>query len=390
MAAPNAAPNTAYGDVYDDAPIDADFETSPVGARTRRRPARRNRNARLTDVIVGCILAAGGGAIAAIAVSGSDSGGALGPLLVDIAALKRDVAALRDTQQRSDGDLADLRAHIAAQAERIAAREAGELAQRDELSALAAQLTTLVGATPSPTAIRNPLGALIERLDQLEKRLAADAAAPQTTAQLEISFQDISTRLAALDAANAAIAQRLEGYQGALARPAQSGAPSSLASAIVAADPSRMAEALARLHDATLGGAPFASQQGQLASLAPLDPDIAALAPIARAGAPNAEQIRRSFERIAREIAAPVEARTADDGLLWLRTAFTGAALERRDTLTSILAVRRLLARDDLRAAAATALPPAFAAWRETLRRRIALDVLLERLHARGSSSSGG
>lgn len=389
------------------APIDAEFETNAASharARSRTRPAaKRSRNITSIELVTGCVAAAIAGAVAAIAVVGSGSGVSTGPMAIDLAALKRSSAELAARNSQDAESLAVLRARIDAEADRIAAREAADLNLREELAALAAQVSALSGAgagkpgLAGASAAMSPIGVLLARIEKLEGRAAADSAQPQTGPQLQRALQDMSGRLAALDAANAAMGDALgkqgqtiarldASLAGALvaspARPATPAGGPAAATALAAPQP-RLAEALARLEDAARSGYSFASQQGQLASLAPLDPDIAALATIARSGAPNAEQLRRSFEAIARPITDRLAARTLDDGLNWLRTAMSGVALERADGLRPLAAARTALGRNDLAAAADAGLPPEFAAWRETVRRRRQLDMLLERLHAR-------
>jgi hypothetical protein len=323
-------------------------------------------------------------------------------MAIDVAALKRTAAELAARNDQDAENVALLRARIDAEADRIAAREHADLNVRDELAALARQISALSGAGEPATpvganAALSPLGVLLGRIERLEAQAAADGAQPQTGPQLQRTLQDLSARIAALDAANAALADNLARQNQMVAqletglangrepRPGRSAAATSSPAEATAlsSHPLRLADALLRLEDVAGRGVSFASQQGQLASLAPLDPDIAALGPIAREGAPTAGQLRRSFEAMAAPISARVAARTSDDGLNWLRAAMTGAALERSDELAPLAAVRAALDRSDLAAAADAPLPPEFAAWRESVRRRRHLDMLLERIHAR-------
>ena len=392
------------------APIDAEFETTAAGgarAKPRARPAaspKRSRSITLLELVGGCIAATIAGAAMAIAVVGSGSGVSTGPLAIDVGMLKRRAADIAARNEQAMQDIAALRARLDAGADRIAARETAELGLREELATLTAQMSALAGAAPAGQAAggasagMSPLGSLIGRMDRLEGQLAADATQPQTGPQMQRALKDLADRLAGLDAANATLAETLNqrtatiaSLQAGLAdasaqlvalRP-QAGRMTVAAVGDLPAPQPRIAEALARLEETARRGVPFASQQGQLASLAPLDPDIAALATIARSGAPNAEQLRRQFEAIAGPIEAEVQGRTGDDGLNWLRTAGTGVALERSDSLAPITAARTALSAAHLTAAAAAPLPPAFAAWRDAVRRRLRLDALLARLHAR-------
>jgi hypothetical protein len=200
-----------------------------------------------------------------------------------------------------------------------------------------------------------------------------DAASASLSNKLNQRTQQIASLEAGLASANAQLAGRPASRAGALAEATSPAPPQP-----------RIAEALVRLEEAARGGVSFASEQGQLASLAPLDPDIAALASIAREGAPNLEQLRRSFEALAAPIEREITRRTGDDGLNWMRTALTGVALERADGLAPLVATRAALVRGEPKAIPAD-LPPAFAAWREGVGRRRRLDAVLERLHARQS-----
>lgn len=423
----------------DPEPIDAVFETAgddrpsaraaidAADARPASPPrARRSRSVTLTELMLASTAAAILGAVAAIAVTGASSGSSTGTLAQEIDTLSHGQTGLVARTDQTGADIVTIRSRLDAGDEQFAQRLAGERALTTELAALTAQVSALIGVgdgqpVPGATANASPLGALLGRINRLERIVRDDADAPRTTRQMQRTLNRLSEQAADLSRTADQLTAGLNRQQSALtaletglvaangdiaalraARPASpASAPAAEgAAALPVGDPVLAAAAVARtLHAlsaveaAARAGRPFVNRQRALAILMPGDRDVAALAEIAARGAPSLDRLRRDFAVAARR-ADEAAARRSDDGWNWLRAAVSGViALDRpgdadEAVATAIQSARRSIEVGDARGAVDAldglgAVPPAFGPWRLRALRRIELDERLAILNAR-------
>jgi hypothetical protein len=337
-------------------------------------------------------------------------------------------------------DVVELRARLDAQSDRLDRQDAGERALRAEIAAVTNQLSALSGAgagepVPGATANNSPLGALLTRIGKLERIVADDAEAPQTTRQMQRVVSDLEDQVTALEEANARLSTALDQRQvaitalangietlsaevrvlrgeaaarqrlgmdlGVLRKPAVDLTKAPAVNASSAAADAKAIRALSTLESVARKGGAFMPEQQALAALLPQDADVAALGGIAPRGAPTLDQLRRDFDAAARTAERAI-ADHPDDGWNWLRASVPGSsnrpgeavmagaailrearsALETGDVSASITAVERLPPR-------AVAI---FTAWRDKALRRVDLDQRLAELNRRlvGTAPSKG
>ncbi len=396
-------------------PIEAEFEPAngaPEPARPKRKiapPPMRSRSASLPELLIASIAASALGALVAIIVSNASSGAPTGTLAREIDTLSRTQTELAARADQAAGDIVTMRTKLDAQADRLAQQDAAEGALRGEISTIASQVSALAGAgdgkaAPGATAAATPLGALLARINKLEEANADANASPRTQAQVQRAITDLSNRVTALNEANATLAAALDKRQAALTALeagmqtlntdlATHGAQVDGAQVAAATGESRTLRALSALETTAQKGMPFVEQQQVLAALVPQDQSVAALAELARRGAPTLDQLRRDFD------AAVLTADQPDDGWNWLRTAFVGVvdfkaapaspadadlfrkarrALEAGDAHGAVTAVDRLSANTG----------GLLRSWRDQAARRADLDQKLKDLNARLAGST--
>ena len=156
----------------------------------------------------------------------------------------------------------------------------------------------------APTAQSN--AELDQRLDAIEALInapiatsAADGAADPTTARvfaLQASLRDVETRLGQMPSSAEVSALVAE------VRRLQEELPSVAAEARSAATAARASYAVVAASEAARASGPFEQAHSALAALLPNDPNVAALAPLARTGAPTRGELRERFVRLDNEI----------------------------------------------------------------------------------------
>ncbi|MBI1361781.1 MAG: hypothetical protein GC155_16015 [Alphaproteobacteria bacterium] len=402
-------------------PIDAEFETaadaeagtgaarSPRGAR----PARRSHTVTLPELLVASAAAAVLGALGAITVSSAGGGASTGTLAQELDTLTASGADLADRAQQSANDIAAVRTRLEAQADRLGQREADDQSIKTELAAISGQLSALAGTgdgrpVEGATASQTPLGALLARMTRLEDQVREASEAPQTTRQMQQAIHDLSVQIASLEEANTQLTASLNQRQAALtaletgllnagaARGTSDAGPSADTRArtpVAAVAESQKIRAVSAIETAARSGRPFRNAYKTLALLSPRDPDVAALADIARRGGPTISDLRRGFARSARK-ADWIAARQSDDGWNWLRSAVSGVVRFERpgagpEAEGMIREAQRAMDVGDLRGAVdavdAVTGPTAgaFHDWRLQALRRAELDERLDVLNAK-------
>ena len=154
--------------------------------------------------------------------------------------------------------------------------------------------------------------------------------------------------------------------------------------------------ALSAIEAATRRGDGFAPAHGRLADALPGDPDVEALERFAREGAPTVTQLRQSFDEVEEAALRADVGGQSDDGLGWLRRAFSGVVVVRRSdgsevgsTADTVAVARRHLSRSDLRAAVETLETLegpsrlAVADWLTNAKRRLDLEARLDDIRLR-------
>ena len=413
--------------------IEAEFE--PTGgepseeAHKRAFTAPRSRMVRLPELLIFSGAAAVLGAVMAIVVTNANSGAGTGTLAREIDAINRAQTELTLRADQMSSDVVTLRSRIDSQAEKLARQDTDEATLRTEIATVASQVSALSGAGPgsgqsgtTALAANTPLGVLLSRINRLENVIADDAAAPQTTRQMQRAFADVSQRVDELNQANATLTEALNKRQAALSAleiglESLSNDMDSIRGRVVAnqkigeglgivrksaalsalsrppefpADESKTIRALSSLETAAQRGVPFLPQQQVLASLLPQDSGVADLQELARIGAATPEALRRDFNTAARS-AERIAAERTDDGWNWLRPATPPPAVRGADVETAdlIADARRALDMGDTRGAVEyvdgiTGAPAkAFARWRDEALRRAELDQRLHTLNQR-------
>lgn len=172
-------------------------------------------------------------------------------------------------------------------------------------------------AAPRPNgpeqAARN-LGALNERVAAMEG-LAAERDRTLTAIQRHLKELDASyARLSGLLAERASAAEvqslraELTGLKGSVAANATQ--------ALAAGEAARAAFALAALSEAAQRSGPFPEQHKALAAALPQDADVAALAPLARVGAPSIADLQGRFASLETELDRALRQQEAGSGLI--------------------------------------------------------------------------
>lgn len=169
----------------------------------------------------------------------------------------------------------------------------------------------LDSALPQPGTIADPANAesaaaLDARIDALEGVINAplgEAASAggeaNTTARvfaLQANLRDVEGRLAQMPSSEQTAALTAE------VRRLQEELPAVAAEARAAATAARASYAVVAASEAARSSGPFEQAYTSLAALLPNDPNVAALAPLARTGAPTRAELRERFERIDTEI----------------------------------------------------------------------------------------
>ena len=162
--------------------------------------------------------------------------------------------------------------------------------------------SSVAGAPPAGEA-----AALDQRLDRIEAIVnapLAEAASGQTgdagTAArvfaIQAGLRDVETRLGTMPSTAEVAALVTE------VRRLQEDLPAVAAEARAAATASRAAFAVAAAAEASTSSGPFEQSYASLAALLPNDPNVVALAPLARTGAPTKAELRERFARIDNDI----------------------------------------------------------------------------------------
>lgn len=160
------------------------------------------------------------------------------------------------------------------------------------------------GQTPA-----NPesAAALDARLDAIEALVntplavaasgeAGDAGTAARVIALQAGLRDVETRLGTLPSSQEVTALVAE------VRRLQEELPAVAAEARAAATAARASYAVVAAAEASRSSGPFEQAHAALAALLPNDPNVAALAPLARTGAPTRIELRDSFGRLDNEI----------------------------------------------------------------------------------------
>lgn len=425
-------------------PIEAEFEptgsTRDSAASGSGVKAMRRRQIGWMELGGGMVVAALAGAGISTVMNGGATGSSTGPLARDVNALTTEQQALTTRADQVSQELVALRARVDAQADQLAARQAGEQEMRLELDEAMSQIGVLTGegetGDVSSVSSNTPLGRLLARIDSLEATISEEASSPQTTRQMQRSLRNLTQRVEALDEASvdlttaserrrasiAALEQGLERIQaefnsmrqqfasvedveteiGAVRQSVTALAESTEAERapiIAAAEESRAIRAIAALETAANKGGAFVQQHRTLAGLFPDDPDVEALREIARRGAPTLEQLRTEYSRAA-DRAEQIAAGQVNDGWGWLRGAMSGIVTVRRTdadqaTLDIIERARAALSRGEVAEAVETIetldgeAAQAMNGWLANANRRAELDDRLASINERLLSPAG-
>ncbi|MDX2274105.1 MAG: mitofilin family membrane protein [Hyphomonadaceae bacterium] len=171
-----------------------------------------------------------------------------------------------------------------------------------------AALDETFGATTAPQAAASAdAGQLDTRLDRIEAIMNAPLAAAAsgevgeagTAARvfaMQAGLRDVETRLSQMPSTEQVTALVAE------VRAMQEQLPAIAAEARQASIASRAAFALTATTEASSTSGPFEQSYASLQALLPEDPNVVALAPLARTGAPTRAELRDRFERIDNDI----------------------------------------------------------------------------------------
>lgn len=169
--------------------------------------------------------------------------------------------------------------------------------------ALPASAATAATAQPTPQSLTQ----LDTRLDQVEALLnsplpaavsgaTSDSGTVGRVIALQAGLRDVQGRLSQMPSTEQ-VAQLVTEV-----RALQEQLPAVAAQARTASEAARAAFAVAAAADASSHSGPFEESVASLAALLPDDPNVAALAPLARVGAPTRGELRDRFERIDNDI----------------------------------------------------------------------------------------
>lgn len=161
---------------------------------------------------------------------------------------------------------------------------------------------SVAGASPSAGE-----GTLDTRLDRIENLLntplaqaangeAGDAATYSRVVALQSGLRDVETRLQNMPSTESVTQLVAE------VRRLQEELPAVAQQARTASEAARAAFAVAAMTEATANSGPFEQSYASLQALLPEDPNVAALAPLARTGAPTRIELRDRFDRLDNEI----------------------------------------------------------------------------------------
>ena len=231
--------NTENTDTSAKEPEPIDAESEPADDNPSETASGGKSGVGFTSLVIASSAAAlAGGAIGVVA-SGSSG---VDTAKFAPAEISQPITRLEVTQkdlvqrlQAAEGTLTELDARADGATERIdialEAREQGELSLRNELDALTQQLSVLLGdgassdvetdTTEAPdgsaVAAPSPLKQLIDRINTLETRLAADADGPDTPAKLQRALRDLTVRVDDAETANDDLQRAIETRAQALA-----------------------------------------------------------------------------------------------------------------------------------------------------------------------------
>jgi hypothetical protein len=402
-------------------PIDAEFEpadgTEPKRKRRIGPRPMRSRSVSLTQLLIAMSLSTVVGSTVAIIVSNASSGAPTGTLAREIDGLVRAQGDLTARAEQTAIDVVSLRSRLDAQGERLDQQDAVELALRDDLTALASQLSAVSGvgdgqAPLDASAAKTPLGVLLGRINRLESIVAEDSTAPQTTREVQRAIAELSSQVAALDLANTTLVEAFDRREAALAaletgmQAVASGLTPKgavpVGQAVAAAAPppilaatarSQAIRALSALEAAAKTDQPFLKEHGALAGLLPDEAELISMAGAATTGLPTLAQLRTDFDAASNR-ALRIATDESDDGWNWLRTSFTGLVdFAPSDLVASnaeiVRNARRQLELGNVRGAveATTSITgraaDAFRNWRNQALSRAALDEELRSLNGR-------
>jgi len=411
----------------DPEPIDAEFEpaSGPEPGSPRRAPKRafRSRSATLQELMISSALAAVLGATVAIIVSNASSGAPTGTLAREIDNLVRGQSELAGRTDQAAAEVISLRSRLDAQGERLDAQNAADALLRNDLAALANQLSAVSGAgdgstPPETTPAKSPLGILLGRINRLEGIVEEDKASPQTTREVQRTIANLADQVTALDLANTTLVNAFDRREAALAAletgmrtmasditrlngdkpPPARGADARIATAppapiLAATARSQAIRALSALEAAARGDRPFGREHQALATLLPGEAGLNAMADAARTGVVTVAQLRSDFAG-ASERAQRLATDESDDGWNWLRTAFTGVVEFEPSPLVAsnrdiIRNARRQLDLGDVQGAieaisgVSGKAGAAFTAWQTQAQQRATVDANLRDLNAR-------
>jgi hypothetical protein len=295
-------------------PIDADFE-----------PAHGSSGIGMgTAVALACVSALGGGALGALAPRTP----ALAPLLdatapdeltqtrliqaqaaANLAEAKMKLAAIDaagGVSPQFKADYLQLKADVAAAQNKLANIDVGlKLFPNgpEETAALRQRFAALEALPQDPAAatdaqLARATASLQARVGELEKRagkvLSFEAAAGVNPADMMAQIRTLQAQNKALEAKLGsdvgAVATRVSALQGQFEDVAKG--------AKDATDAARASYAVAAATDAARSSGPFEPAYAALAGVLPEDPNVIALAPLSKKGAPTREQLRDQYDKI--------------------------------------------------------------------------------------------
>ncbi len=179
---------------------------------------------------------------------------------------------------------------------------------------LPAVQTALDGAFPAGGESQNTPAeeaqidaALDQRINRIENLLntplgqaangqSGDAATYERVVALQSGLRDVEQRLANMPSTEAVTQLVAE------VRRLQEDLPAVAQQARTASEAARAAFAVAAMSEATANSGPFEQSYASLQALLPEDPNVLALAPLARTGAPTRIELRDRFDRLDNEI----------------------------------------------------------------------------------------
>lgn len=286
-----------------------------------------------------------------------------------------------------------LAAEITALSDKLARIEAGLLQlgpeAPPETAALAKRITALEAAPPTdPARYGRAAAALSARVETLE-------AARGETLTLAAGLTPLRLRVADLEAAakTLAPASDVDALRGEIAA-VRAGLEAGMAEASAAGRAARAAFAVAAAVEAARASGPFVEAHAALAAALPDEPNVAALAPLARLGAPSRAALLEDFPAIEAAIDRALRAEASGGGLMGKMQAALAQQVSVRPVddagspRSKLDLARQAIAREDV-AGAVAALeqltgPPreAARAWLDPARRRLEIDARLAAVRA--------